>query len=283
MLYVLNGWTRYPYPYGMTNIRTEQSSTWNPMQLLRQVKRADTGEIITGPAAAQAGRTVDGSPTEIPGEVLVGGWQMLEGSEFLTEESYHKHYAVGGLAYGHWSDKEAACMDEAMTNPLVLVASDGIPFVDGQAHPRGAGTFSRFLGQYVREKGLLGWGEAIRKVTLGPAQRLENFCPAMRTKGRLAVGCDADITVFDPSQIIDRATLAEPSRTSQGIVHVICNGAFVVDAGQETGILAGRAVRGESRLAAKSAERRHKAPKTTELFSTMLAGQKADWLTGFDC
>ena len=63
---------QYPYPYGCTNLRTEQSSVWNPNQLLRQVRRADTGEIITGPDAAQAGRTVDGSPTLIPGEVLVG-------------------------------------------------------------------------------------------------------------------------------------------------------------------------------------------------------------------
>lgn len=109
---------QYPYPYGMTNIRTEQSAVWNPAQLLRQVRRADNGEIITGPAAAKAGRTVDGSPTEIEGEVLVGGWQMLETGEFLTEESYNKHYAVGGLAYGHWSDTETSCLDDTMAHPL---------------------------------------------------------------------------------------------------------------------------------------------------------------------
>lgn len=73
----------------------------------------------------------------------------VETSEFLTEESYNVYYEKGGLAYGHWSDKEAECMDAAMLHPLMLVASDGIPFVDGLAHPRGAGTFSRFLGQYV--------------------------------------------------------------------------------------------------------------------------------------
>ena len=95
----------------MTNLRTEQSSVWNPAQLLRQVRRKDTGEIITGPAAAQAGRTVDGSPTEIEGEVLVGGWSWLGTGEFLTEESYNKYYVKGGLSYGHWSDKETACME----------------------------------------------------------------------------------------------------------------------------------------------------------------------------
>ena len=77
----------------------------------------------------------------------------VETSEFLTEESYNVYYEKGGLAYGHWSDKEAECMDAAMLHPLMLVASDGIPFVDGLAHPRGAGTFSRFLGQYVSSIG----------------------------------------------------------------------------------------------------------------------------------
>lgn len=81
-------------------------------------------------------------------QVLVGGWQWLATGEFLTEESYHKYYEQGGLAYGHWSDAQVACMDTAMAHPLVMVASDAIPFVDGQAHPRGAGTFARFLGLY---------------------------------------------------------------------------------------------------------------------------------------
>ena len=74
----------------MTNIRSEQFAVWNPSVNLRQVKRADTGEIVTGPDAAQVGRTVDGSPTEVEGEVLVGGAMWLNTGEFLVEETFDK-------------------------------------------------------------------------------------------------------------------------------------------------------------------------------------------------
>ena len=142
----------------------------------------------------------------------------------------------------------------------------------------------------VREKGLISWSDALRKCTLGPAKRLEGFCPAMLKKGRLAAGMDADITVFDPDTIIDRATLAQPATPSAGIAHVIVNGVFVVDGGVETGALPGRAVRGQSPTLSPSATGRvaadatgRKMRKTTELFSAMLEGQSVSFLQGFDC
>eukprot|EP01047_Picozoa_sp_COSAG01_P017354 COSAG01_NODE_916_length_12760_cov_13.023379_7_plen_126_part_00 len=104
-----------------------------------------------------------------------------------------------------------------------------------------------------------------------------------RPQGRLAVGMDADITAFDPGTVLDRATLAEPSLPSAGVQFVLVNGTLVLDAGKETGALPGRAVRGQSRLSAVNGERRRKVQKTTKLFSTMLAGQNADFLTGIDC
>lgn len=137
-----------------------------------------------------------------------------------------------------------------------------------------------------------------------------------RPQGRLAVGMDADITAFDPGTVLDRATLAEPSLPSAGVQFVLVNGTLVVDMGKETGALPGvggrccpapsdwnlayvtrvlvtkvttfartiqRAVRGQSRLSAVNGERRRKVQKTTKLFSTMLAGQNADFLTGIDC
>ena len=233
---------------------------------------------------------VDGSPTEVEGEVLVGGWSWLETGEFLTEESYNKYYAQGGLSYGHWSDKETACMDSTMAHPMVLVASDGIPFVDGAAHPRGAGTFCRFLGIWARQKKLVSWTEAIRKMTVGPALRLQSFVPMMRTKGRIQVGMDADVTVFNPETVIDKATLAEPSLPSAGVLHVLVNGVFVVDGGELCeGVLPGRAVRGQSQLTAGrddrgGGRRAVKVQKTTSLFSSMLEGQSADFLSPeFDC
>ncbi len=80
----------------------------------------------------------------------------------------------------------------------------------------------------MREKQTLTLMEALRKMSLMPARRLEAAVPQMRKKGRIRVGADADITVFDANRVIDRATFAEPAQFSEGIVHVLVNGTFVV-------------------------------------------------------
>ena len=116
----------------------------------------------------------------------------------------------------------------ALAHPIVMVASDGVPFVDGNGHPRGAGTFARVLGRYARDEGLLTLMDAIRKMTLMPAQRLEAYVPQMAAKGRIRVGADADLTIFDPETVIDNATFEAPTQPSTGIEHVIVGGAFVV-------------------------------------------------------
>lgn len=137
-------------------------------------------------------------------------------------------------------------VEYALKHPLVMVASDGMPIrsLDERAHPRGMGCFSRVLGRYVRERKLITLREAIRKMTLQPAQRLEKISPAMRNKGRLRVGADADITVFDPEEVIDRATFANPNQFSKGITHVLVGGTFVVrDEKIVEGVTPGRAVR----------------------------------------
>ncbi|MDH3734561.1 MAG: amidohydrolase family protein, partial [Gemmatimonadota bacterium] len=135
----------------------------------------------------------------------------------------------------------------ALAHPLVMVASDGTPFVNGRAHPRGAGTFARVLGRYVRDQGVLSLPEAVRKMTLMPASRLESFVPQMRNKGRIRVGADADITVFDPATVIDNATFAEPAQASTGIIHVLVSGTPVVrDGGLQEDVLPGRPIRREN-------------------------------------
>jgi len=88
--------------------------------------------------------------------------------------------------------------------------------------------------------------DAIRKMTLMPAQRLEARVPAMRQKGRLRVGADADITIFDAVTVIDRSTYREPSLAPVGIQHVIVNGVSVVANGQAVeGVAPGKAIKGE--------------------------------------
>lgn len=112
-----------------------------------------------------------------------------------------------------------------------MIASDGMPYAK-LAHPRTAGTFSRVLGKYVREDNVIDLMTAVEKMTLLPAKRLENIAPSMRFKGRIQVGADADITIFNPNTIADKATFEKGLEFSTGIEHVLVNGTFVLKNGK---------------------------------------------------
>src|ERR1022692_1190120 len=128
----------------------------------------------------------------------------------------------------------------AIADPMTMIASDGI-LDHGKGHPRAAGTCARVLGRYVREQYALMLMDAVRKMTVMPADRL-----GIRTKGRIAVGADADITVFDPARVIDRATFENPAQYSEGIAYVLVNGTLVVKGGELVeGVAPGLAVRRE--------------------------------------
>jgi len=122
-------------------------------------------------------------------------------------------------------------IDLILAHPHVMIASDGI-LEAGVGHPRAAGTYARLLGKYVREEKVLTLMEAIRKSSLMPAQRLEPFSPAMHQKGRVKIGADADLAVFNPNTVIDKATFEKPAQYSEGFREVLVGGTFVVRDGK---------------------------------------------------
>jgi N-acyl-D-aspartate/D-glutamate deacylase len=152
--------------------------------------------------------------------------QWAATGERLTEESFARYRKQGGFVVIHMIPEES--VRAALAHPGVMVGSDGVPLTNGGGHPRGAGTYARILGRYVREHKVLDLMTALRKISFMVAERLEPFVPAMRNKGRIAVGADADLTVFDASRVIDRATYEKPAQYSEGICHVLVGGTFVV-------------------------------------------------------
>ncbi|GIT51512.1 MAG: D-glutamate deacylase [Gemmatimonadota bacterium] len=165
--------------------------------------------------------------------------QWVRTGERLNRETFSKYREEGGSVIIHGRTEEMTLA--AVTSPLTIVASDG-----GTGHPRGAGTFARILGRYVREQGALELMDALARMTILPTLRLEEFVPAMKTKGRIRVGSDADITIFDPETVIDRATYLEGSLTSDGIEYVLVNGIPVVYEGEiAEGVRPGKAIKAE--------------------------------------
>lgn len=167
-------------------------------------------------------------------------FQWVRTGERLTRESFARYRAQGGSVIIHGRTDEMT--RTAVVSPITMVASDG-----GIGHPRGAGTFARILGRYVRDQGDLDLTDALARMTILPARRLEPFVPAMAAKGRIRVGADADITIFDPDRVIDRATYTQSSLTSEGFVYVIVNGVPVIDGGKLVdGVAPGRAITGHA-------------------------------------
>lgn len=134
---------------------------------------------------------------------------------------------------------------KAIAYPLVSFCTDGSsmsPAFGGQPHPRSYGTFPRVLGKYVREEKILRLEDAVRKMTSLPAQRL-----GLRDRGTLRVGNWADVVIFDPDRVADRATFDNPHQYPVGIEYVLVNGKVVIEKGNHTGAHPGRALYGPGR------------------------------------
>ena len=131
-------------------------------------------------------------------------------------------------------------VERIMAHPMTAIASDGrlVEPGDGHPHPRWYGTFPRVLGEYVRERGVLSLPEAIRKMTSFPADRL-----GLTDRGRIVEGAYADLVVFDPVTVIDRATFVEPHQYPEGILWVVVNGVVTVEDGDFRDVRAGRILR----------------------------------------
>lgn len=156
------------------------------------------------------------------------------------------------LVLWHYLDTEndprhRALLDVSVLYPGGAIASDAMPWSqadgaiyegdewplgnDKTAHPRSSGTFTRFLRQWVRERQTLSLPDALAKCTLIPAKIVESCAPAFTRKGRLQVGCDADIVVFDPDTLADRATFEEMNLPAIGMRHVLVNGTPIIENG----------------------------------------------------
>lgn len=182
--------------------------------------------------------------------------QLGGSDEILTEESFKKYQKLGKLAIAYAMPD--ADIRDGLKFPLTMIGSDGVIQTHLNNHPRGGGAFARTIAEYVYgvgqsfkksegiNKGTLTLMEAIGKMTILPARRLEAQVPTLKKKARVQVGMDADLLVFDPLNVRDRASVKKPNQFSEGFDFVIINGNIVKDEdGLNKDIRGGIAIKGE--------------------------------------
>ena len=183
---------------------------------------------------------------ELEGKTL-HDWLEMQNLEPTIEngaEAVIQAQLNGGASCVYFAMDDAD-VERIMAHPQTMIASDGrlVQPGEGHPHPRWYGTFPRVLGHYVREKGIISLTEAIRKMTSMPADRM-----GLSNRGRLKVGNIADIVIFNPETVIDKATFAEPHQYPEGIDYVMINGELAVENGQYKDIRSGRVLRKEKKL-----------------------------------
>ncbi|HNQ90364.1 MAG TPA: D-aminoacylase [Verrucomicrobiota bacterium] len=195
-----------------------------PDKILLTGFRNERLKPLTGKSLAEVAAARGQSPEETILDLVVEDRSRVESIFFLmSEENVRRQLRLPWVSLGS---------DEGALMP------DGV-FLKNNPHPRAYGNFARFLGHYVREQQLLSLAEAIRRLTTLPAANLQ-----LDRRGALKVGHYADVVVFDPAAIRDRATYEQPHQYAVGVRHVLVNGVPVIRDGEHTGARPGRVVRG---------------------------------------
>jgi len=200
-------------------------------------------EMIAGARARGLDVSTEAYPyiagmTSITSALFNPGWKeklgidysnlVLPGTgEHLTKERFDELHNSGEARLVLMFSNTDETVDAIITQPLTMIASDG-----HAEHPRNAGTYAKVLSRYVRQQGTLTLMDAVRKMSLMPAQCLERSSPVGRRKGRLQEGADADVVVFDPATVSDRSTYEAPMEPSVGMKYVLVSGTPVVSEGK---------------------------------------------------
>ena len=194
--------------------------------------------------------------TAINSAVFNPGWQEKLGisydnlvlpdtGEHLTKQRFDELHSSSTKQWVLIFANTQQIVDQLIPNPLIMIASDG-----AEGHPRNAGTYSRVLAQYVREKKSMTLMQALAKMTLMPAQMLERSTPEAKRKGRVQEGADADLVVFDPQTISDRSTFQKPMEPSVGVHYLLVGGTVLIDGGKMVAdVYPGKAIVGPGKVA----------------------------------
>ena len=254
------------------------SSSWRDIAAVTDfiAKAQQRGIKVTTEAYPYgAGSTTIGSARYAPENLPLSGIKatdiyLVETSTWIKDDDELRRVRAErpqALAIFHFLNENKAddikLLRAALLFPGTVIASDSVPYTVGRelvegdiwplpdnadAHPRVAGTFSRVVGRWVREDKVLTLMDALRRSSLMPAQLMEEAAPQMKLKCRIRIGADADIVVFDPATLSDRASYENPRLPSIGMHEVIVAGESVIQNGELVrSALPGKPVRGPSR------------------------------------
>ena len=251
---------QYPYTAsqtGITAVVPQWAQAGGTQELIARLQDPETRRRIRGEIVYRIEHDRGGGD---PANIVIGlcEWdRSLEGkslADILAEREIEVTVAnaadlvmdivARGGARAIYHAMDEGDVERIMQHPATAIGSDGGVSVFGASvpHPREYGTFARVLGRYVRERGVLTLEQAVRKMSGATAQRL-----GLQDRGLLREGFFADIAVFDPDRVIDRATFPEPHQYAEGVEYVLVNGTLVVDGGEHTGARPGSVLYGPGR------------------------------------